>query len=101
MEAARRGIALLEEGRSGERWRAHWPLGAALAASDEAEAGAESLRRAVALLGAMRDDLPEDDLARRAGVTRARSGPARALVEVLRALGRDAEADDVAGKWTM
>jgi hypothetical protein len=99
VDAAREGAARLEEARSGERWRAQWALGTALEAAGEVEAAGESLRRAVALLSAIRDDLPADDTARRAAVTRVRSGPARSLVVVLRALAREDEAEAVAGQW--
>jgi hypothetical protein len=86
-------------------------LGAALAAGDatetkesvqersDADMAHDALRRAVALLAAVRDELPASDAARRAAVTRARAGPARALVRQLRALGRDVEADELARQW--
>jgi hypothetical protein len=99
VEAGRHAVTLLEETRSGERWRGHWALGAALAATTEGDAACDALRRAVALLAAVRDDLPADDAARRAAVTRARAEPARALVRQLRALGRDAEAGELARQW--
>ena len=99
VEAGRQAVALLEETRSGERWRGHWALGAALAAAGESEAACDALRRAVALLAAVRDDLPGDNAQRRAGVTRARVEPARALVRQLRAVGRDAEAEEIARQW--
>jgi len=95
----RRAASLLEEARSGERWRGHWALGTALMATSEHEQACDVLRRAVAVLAAIRDDLPADDAVRRVGVTRSRSGPARALAELLRSLGRDAEADEVARQW--
>ena len=99
VEAGRHAVKLLEEARSGERWRGHWALGAALAAAGEGDAACDALRRAVAVLAAIRDDLPADDAARRAGVTRARAEPARALVRQLRTLGRGAEAEEVARQW--
>jgi DNA-binding SARP family transcriptional activator/tetratricopeptide (TPR) repeat protein len=99
VEAGRQAVTLLEEARSGERWRGHWALGAALAATAEGEAACDALRRAVALLAAIRDDLPAGDAARRAAVTRARAEPAGALVRQLRALGRDVEADELARQW--
>ena len=34
IEAGKHGVALLEEVRAGERWRAHWALGAALVAGE-------------------------------------------------------------------
>ncbi|MGH7578794.1 MAG: hypothetical protein ACREM9_01385, partial [Gemmatimonadales bacterium] len=58
-----------------------------------------ALRRAVALLAAIRDDLPADDADRRATVTRTRAEPARALARQLRALGRDVEADETVRQW--
>jgi DNA-binding SARP family transcriptional activator/tetratricopeptide (TPR) repeat protein len=100
VEAGRRAVALLEDARSGDRWRGHWALGAALAGTAEEEAACDSLRRAVALLAAIRDDLPADDADRRAAVTRARAEPARALERQLRALGREGEADEVARQWS-
>jgi DNA-binding SARP family transcriptional activator/tetratricopeptide (TPR) repeat protein len=99
VEAGKRSATLLEECRSGERWRGHWALGAALSAAGEQDAACDALRRTVAVLAAIRDDLPADDAERRAGVTRARAEPARALVDLLRLLQRDAEADDVARQW--
>ena len=101
VESGRRAVALLEETRSGERWRGHWALGAALAATAEVDAACDTLRRAVALLAAMRDELPAGDMVRRAGVTRARAEPARELARVLRSLGRDADAGDVARQWEL
>ena len=95
----RRAVSLLEQARSGERWRGHWALGAALMATRENEQACDPLRRAVAVLAAIRDDLPADDAVRRAGVTRTRSGPARALAELLRSLQRETEADEVARQW--
>ena len=59
----------------------------------------DALRRAVALLAAVRDELPASDASRRDAVTRARAGPARALVRQLRELGRDVEADELARQW--
>ncbi len=99
VEAGRQAATLLEEARSGERWRGHWALGAALAAESDGDEACEPLRRAVALLAAMRDDLPIEDTARRAAVTRARGEPARALARRLRALGRDAEATQTERAW--
>jgi tetratricopeptide (TPR) repeat protein len=99
VEAGRRSVMLLEETRSGERWRGHWALGATLAATGDGEAACDALRRTVALLAAIRDDLPADDTDRRAAMTRARSEPARALVTELRNLGRGAEADETARQW--
>src|SRR5439155_6868631 len=78
VEAARRAIALLEATRSGERWRGYWVLGTALAERSDAEAARDALRRAIALVATIRDELPADDAVRRAGVTRARAAPARA-----------------------
>jgi DNA-binding SARP family transcriptional activator/tetratricopeptide (TPR) repeat protein len=112
VEAARQAIGLLEDTRSGERWRGYWVLGAALAAGateepptsqkpSEADAAGDALRRAIALLAAVRDDLPAGDVIRRAGVTRARSGPARVLVSLLRSLNLDAEAHAVARQWDL
>jgi serine/threonine-protein kinase len=99
VEAARRAIALLEETRSGERWRGYWVLGTAL--TGDAQGAREALSRAVALLGAVRDELPAGDSVRRSAVTRARAGPARELVGVLRSLGRDREADDMVRQWEL
>jgi tetratricopeptide (TPR) repeat protein len=87
VEAGKRSVGLLEETRSGERWRGLWALGAALSATGEQEAACDALRRAVAVLAAIRDDLPADDADRRARVTRARAKPARTLVDLLRSLG--------------
>lgn len=100
VEAGRRAVEMLEDARSGERWRAHWVLGAALAAAGTADPACNALRRAVALLAAIRDDLP-DDPAWRAEATRARAEPARALEGVLRSLGRGGEADDVVRQWEL
>jgi predicted ATPase/DNA-binding SARP family transcriptional activator len=102
-EAARRGAALLEETRSGERWRGYWVLGATLAGAEsrDPEGARDALRRAVALLAAIRDDLPADDLVRRAGVTRARAEPAHALARLLRTLKQEAEAAEVARQWDL
>jgi tetratricopeptide (TPR) repeat protein len=99
VDAGKRAVMLLEDARSGERWRGHWALGAALSAAGEDEAACDALRRAVALLSAVRDDLPAGDTARRAAVTRARSGPARALAALFRSRGREAEAEEVARQW--
>ncbi len=101
IEAGKHGVALLEEVRAGERWRAHWALGAALAAGGEREAAADALRRTVALLAGIREELSASDVVRREAVTRARAEPARALVGVLESLGRNAEARDVAEQWTL
>ncbi len=99
VESGRQAVRLLEDARSGDRWRGHWALGAALAASAEDEGACESLRRAVALLAAIRDELPAGDEQRWAGVTRARAEPARALVGALRSLGRGAEANEMERQW--
>ena len=101
VESGRQAVALLEETRSGERWRGHWVLGASLAAAGDPEAGCEALRRAVALLSAVREELPADDTTRRAALTQARSEPVRALVHQLRTLKRDGEADELARQWAV
>ena len=101
VESGRRAVALLEETRSGERWRGHWALGASLAATAEADAACDALRRTVALLAAVRDELPAGDSARRAALTKARAEPVRALVNHLRWLKRDGEAEELARQWAV
>jgi hypothetical protein len=78
-------------------------LGATLAGAEsrDPEGARDALRRAVALLAAIRDDLPADDLVRRAGVTRARAEPAHALARLLRTLKQEAEAAEVARQWDL
>ncbi len=99
--AARDAVTRLEETRSGDRWRGHWALGTALDAAGAPDDACDSVRRAIALLAAVREELPADDEERRAGVTRARAEPARRLATMLTSLGREAEAADVVRQWEL
>jgi hypothetical protein len=105
IEDCERAVELLEQSASGERWRSYWALAQALDQLPEVDAvgverKVELLRRAVRELSLMRDQIPEEDVDRRAGVTRARSGPARDLSRVLQATDPE-RAAAVAREWSL
>jgi tetratricopeptide (TPR) repeat protein len=107
LEAAEQAIALLDETESGERWRAYWGLAVVLDAVGERgglrskERALSALRRSVELLNEMREEMDECDATGRAGLTRARSGPARDLHRMLLRLDLKSEAESVSTDWQL
>ena len=97
--AIAKACALLDETGSGEAWRADWVLGQVReAAGGDAQA---PLRQAVERLDEIRRQLPSEDEARRAAVTRAHGGPAGDLRRLARGAGRSTEAEALARAWAL
>ena len=89
-------VALLDETRSGDRWRGYWALARAL---NEPIRSIELLERAVAALTEMREQIDPVDTLRRTAFTRARSGPARDLHALLLHSNQAVEAEAIAKDW--
>ena len=103
---AERAVKLLDEAGSGDRWRAYWALaqaaeGGGRPAGEEPGRRLMALRSTVALLDGIREQFDPPDAARRAAVTRARSGPARDLHALLLRSGLEPEAKVVVDRWLL
>jgi len=107
LEEIERAVKLLDWTGSGERWRGYWALGLILdavsgsGASQHGELSLMALRSSVALLDEIREQVDAADVARRTGITRALSAPARDLQAMLLRLGLTAEAKIVASRWLL
>jgi tetratricopeptide (TPR) repeat protein len=89
-------VALLDETRSGDRWRGYWALARAL---NDPIRSIELLERAVAALTEMREQIDPVDTLRRTAFTRARSGPAHDLHGLLLNAGQTTQAEAIAKDW--
>lgn len=103
---AQAAVELLDELGSGELWRALHALGRARAARVDVspdpaalEAALEPLRRAVALVSAIREQIPLQDAHRRALAAEGLAAPARDLHRLLVQAGLEAEAREIAASW--
>jgi len=107
LRLAERAVKLLDEAGSGDRWRAYWALAQAAEGPGADRPATEpgrrllALRSCVALLDGIREQFDPPDAARRAAVTRARSGPARDLHALLLRSGLEPEAKVVADRWLL
>lgn len=99
--AIEQALALLEGTASGERWRGYWAQAQLLMAAKQTSAALEVMRQCVALLADTRRQLDDNDQARRAAITQARRGPARALHQLLLAQQLHDEAGEVARAWQL
>ncbi len=100
-----KAVELLEQSTSGERWRGYWALAQSLDQLQDSDTASverkvDLLRRAVRELSLIREQLPDEDVERRAAVTRARSGPARDLSRLLQAADPDGAAA-IAREWLL
>ncbi|HVF91422.1 MAG TPA: AAA family ATPase [Blastocatellia bacterium] len=103
-ETAERAINLLDETESAERWRGYHALARTLEVMGEggrAESAKalEMMRKCVALLEDVRDQLDVADSGRRLAVTRARSNVVRDLYAILERRELSAEAKLLARRW--
>jgi DNA-binding winged helix-turn-helix (wHTH) protein/tetratricopeptide (TPR) repeat protein len=100
---AERAVELLDEAGAGERWRGHWALAEILTREPNAplERPIALLERALAVLAEMRAQIGDYDTERRSAFTRARSGPARTLRDLLNRAGQSAAAAEFAREWLL
>jgi uncharacterized protein (DUF2267 family) len=102
LRKAKRGLSLLEETGSGERWRGYHVLAGLLARQADAQSqreALEALRRAVGLLGEIREQLATAEQARVAAFLHTRRAVLQQFGEALRRNGAVEEAAAFAREW--
>ena len=92
-------MAVLEQLGSSERWRGYSILGLARRVAGHREEARAALEQSVALVDAIREQIPPADVQRRLTIARNRAAPARELVSLLVSEGLNDEAARIGKRW--